>query len=48
MVRISVQPMNLVSAPTVGQVVTPAPMPVGDSAPPTSEPATMLFPRAAF
>jgi hypothetical protein len=38
MVRISVQPMNLVSAPTVGQVVTPAPMPVGDSASPTSEP----------
>jgi hypothetical protein len=39
MVRVSVQPMNLVAAaPAAGQAAVPAPMPVGASASPTSEP----------
>ena len=38
MVRISVQPVDLVPAPGPGQAAAPVPMPVGDSASPTSEP----------
>jgi len=38
MVRVSVQPMNLVAAPAAGQAALPAPMPVGASASPSSEP----------
>jgi hypothetical protein len=38
MVRISVQPVDLVPAPGAGQAAAPVPMPVGDSASPASEP----------
>jgi hypothetical protein len=38
MVRMSVQPVDLVPAPASGQPAVPTPMPVSDSASPTSEP----------
>jgi len=38
LVRVSVQPVDLVAAPASGAVAVPTPMPVSDSASPTSEP----------
>jgi hypothetical protein len=38
LVRVSVQPMDLVAAPAAGQPAVPTPTPVGMSASPTSEP----------